>query len=242
MKNQKLKSYLYGLRKGLPIFVGFLPVAITFAIMAVGAGLTSLETVAMSVFVFAGASQIMAAQMLAENGSMLAIITTTFVLNLRHIIMSTCVFKKMKKSNIFIRILCAFGVTDETFALFTTEDDEKSDGMFMLGLVTVTYLSWIIGTVIGVFIQNALPENLSQSFGIALYALFLALIVPDVIKSLKLFITVLVTVGMNILLTQIADSSWSIIISTLVGAAIGTLLIEGNPFSGKNKGGEEKQT
>ena len=148
----------------------------------------------------------------------------------------------MKKSNIFIRILCAFGVTDETFALFTTEDDEKSDGMFMLGLVTVTYLSWIIGTVIGVFIQNALPENLSQSFGIALYALFLALIVPDVIKSLKLFITVLVTVGMNILLTQIADSSWSIIISTLVGAAIGTLLIEGNPFSGKNKGGEEKQT
>lgn len=242
MKNQKLKSYLYGLRKGLPIFVGFLPVAIFFSILAAECSMTAAETVGMSMAVFAGASQIMAAQMLAENGSMLAIITTTFVLNLRHIIMSTCVFKKMKKSNIFIRILCAFGVTDETFALFTTEDDEKSDGMFMLGLVTVTYLSWIIGTVIGVFIQNALPESLSQSFGIALYALFLALIVPDVIKSLKLFITVLVTVGMNILLTQIADSSWSIIISTLVGAAIGTLLIEGNPFSGKNKGGEEKQT
>ena len=234
MKNQKVKSYLYGMKKAIPVLIGFLPVAITYAIMARGAGLTAGETVGMSAAVFAGASQIMAVGMVAGGAGSFSIVLATFVLNLRHIIMSTCVFHRLKTKNWLVRIVSGFGVTDETFALYTTEDEKNCNEYFMLGLITVSYLSWVLGAVVGIVASNILPQSLASSFGVALYALFLALIVPDVKKDLRLFITVVLTVVMNTLLGLILESSWAIIISTLVGAAIGVWLMEGKPFGKKN--------
>ena len=222
------------MKKAIPVLIGFLPVAITYAITAMSAGMTAAETVGMSVFVFAGASQIMAG-MIADGAGSFSIILATFILNLRHIIMSTCVFNRMKCNNWLIRITSGFGVTDETFALYTTEEEERCDGYFMLGLITVSYLSWIFGAVLGVVASNILPESLSKSFGIALYALFLALLVPGVKKSLRLLITVLLTVCLNLLLSLFLDSSWAIITSTLAGAGIGVWIIEGKPFGAKEE-------
>ena len=230
MRNQKLRNYLYGMKQAIPVLIGFLPGAITYAIMATGAGLTAGETVGMSMAVFAGASQIMATGMLAGGAGYISVILSTFVLNLRHIIMSTCVFQKMKTKNPLLRILCGFGVTDETFALYTTEDDERADPYFMLGLITVSYSSWVLGAVVGIVASNLLPVALSKSFGIALYALFLALIVPGVKGDLRLFVTVVLTALINCLSGLVLDGSWAIILSTLLGAAIGVWLMEGKTF------------
>ena len=221
-----MKSYLYGMKKSIPVFFGFLPVAITFAIMSVGAGLTPLETVAMSVFVFAGASQIMAVGMVGAGASAISIILATFVLNLRHVIMSTCVFRRVKIKNALLKLVGALSITDEGFALITTEDEERCDVPFMLGIITVTYLSWIFGTVVGALASNVLPKIVADSFGIALYALFLALIVPSVKKSARLLLTVAVTAVINCVLCVFMESSWAIIISTLSGALIGTFIVE----------------
>lgn len=225
MKNSRGKSYLYGMKKSVPVFFGFLPVAITFAIMSMGVGLNAAETVGMSVFVFAGASQIMAVGMIGGGAGMISIILATFVLNLRHVIMSTCVFRKIRIKGIVLKLVGALAVTDEGFALVTTEDDSKCDKYFMLGIITVTYLSWVSGTVIGVVASNILPKIIADSFAIALYALFIALIVPDVKKNIRLFITVMLTALINILLCIFIESSWAIIISTLVGAALGTFIV-----------------
>ena len=235
MKRNGIRSYLYGVRKGIPVLIGFLPVAISYAIAATAGGMSARETVGMSAAVFAGASQIMATEMIASGAGSFAIIMATFTLNLRHIIMSSCVFRKMKEKNWFVRTLVAFGVTDETFAIYTTEDDEKSTVPFMLGLISISYGSWVIGALIGVILQRAMPDSLSQSFGIALYALFIALIVPDIKKSLKLFITVLLTVAMNIGLSCIVEKSWAIIIATLLGALAGTFLMEGIPSKNRRE-------
>lgn len=221
-----VKQYFYGVKKGIPILVGFLPVAISYAILAQNAGLTVAETIGMSASVFAGASQIMAVGMLAEGAGVLPVILSTFVLNLRHIIMSVCVFRKLKTPNRWIRFLIGFGVTDETFALFTMEDEEKSDEFFMLGLVSIAYFSWVAGAVLGVVAGNLLPYRFSQSFGIALYALFLSLLVPDLKKSWRLLLTVLITIALNCLLCLLMDKCWAIIISTLLGAAVGVGLTE----------------
>ena len=231
MQNKKLKSYLYGMKKAIPVLIGFLPVAITYAIMARGAGLSAGETVGMSAAVFAGASQIMAVGMLAGGAGSFSIILATFVLNLRHIIMSTCVFHRLKTKNWVARIVSGFGVTDETFALYTTEDEENCNEYFMLGLITVSYLSWVLGAVVGIVASNILPQSLAASFGVALYALFLALIVPDVKKDFRLLMTVLLTVALNTLLMVFMESSWAIIISTLVGAGIGVFLMESKLFA-----------
>ena len=111
-----MKSYLYGIRRSVPVFFGFLPVAITFAIMATATGLTALETIAMSVFVFAGASQIMAMGMIGAGAGMLSVVLATFVLNLRHLIMSTCIFNKIRIKNPLLKLVGAMSVTDEGFA------------------------------------------------------------------------------------------------------------------------------
>ena len=221
-----MKSYLYGMKKSIPVFFGFLPVAITFAIMSVGAGLTPLETVCMSIFVFAGASQIMAVGMVGAGASAISIILATFVLNLRHVIMSTCVFRRVKIKNALLKLVGALSITDEGFALITTEDEERCDVPFMLGIITVTYLSWIFGTVVGALASNVLPRIVADSFGIALYALFLALIVPSVKKSASLLLTVAITAVINCVLCVFLASSWAIIISTLSGALIGTFITE----------------
>lgn len=227
-----MKSFLYGMKKSIPVFFGFLPVAITFAIMAMNAGLRPYETVGMSVFVFAGASQIMAIGMLDTGAGMLSVVLATFVLNLRHFIMSTCIFRKIRVRGVLLKLLLALSVTDEGFALITTEDEERCDVPFALGIITVTYLSWIFGTVVGVVASGILPALLADSFAVALYALFIALIVPDVKGNSRLLLTVLITAALNTLLCIFMPSSWAVIASTLVGALIGTFLV-------KDKGSED---
>ncbi len=220
-----MKSYIYGMKKSIPVFFGFLPVAITFAIMAAGVGMSSAEIICMSVLVFAGASQIMAVGMIGALSGALSVVLATFVLNLRHVIMSTCIFRKIKIKNALLKLVAALSVTDEGFALITTEEDDRSDVPFMFGIITVTYLSWILGTVIGVVANSILPPVVADSFGIALYALFIALIAPNVRSSLRLFLTVLITVGINCVLSIFLESSWAVIASTLAGAFIGTFIV-----------------
>lgn len=242
MVRSALKSYIYGIKKSIPVFFGFLPVAITFAILAAGVGMNTAETTAMSVFVFAGASQIMAVQMMSAGAGAVSIIIATFVLNLRHLIMSTCVFGRVRIDNFFVKLLAALAVTDEGFALITTEDENKCDVPYVFGVITLTYLSWIFGTVIGAVASNILPSVVADSFGIALYALFIALIVPNIKKNARLFITVLLTAIINTVLMFVVrlDSSWSVILSTLAGAAIGIFIVKDDEAADDREGKEKE--
>ena len=224
LASSKWKQYCYGVKRALPVILGFVPVAITFAILATEASMTRGETVAMSMAVFAGASQIMAVDMLASG--LWSVVLATLVLNLRHIMMSTCVFRRMHSAKLWQKIIASFGVTDESFALFTSEENESvCTPWFMFGIITVTYSSWVGGTILGVFLTVLLPEVVKNSFGIALSALFLALLVPDLKKSGKLLLTVLLTAGLNYGLVFLfgSDSGWPVIGSTLLGAALGSL-------------------
>ena len=90
MSNTRIQQYLTGIRSGLPVIPSFLPVGIAYAIIAQQAGFTPFETVLMSATVLAGSSQIMAAGMVLQGAGLAAVIFATFVLNLRHLIMSTC--------------------------------------------------------------------------------------------------------------------------------------------------------
>lgn len=220
------KQYILGVKTGLPVVLGFIPVAIAYAMMAGQSGLSISQTVAMSAFVFAGASQIMAVGMVANDASILAVVMATFILNLRHLMMSTCVMNRLKGTKVGMKLLLAFGVTDEAFAIFTTMDEEKSSSFFFLGLVSITYFSWFAGTVIGCAASQFLPAIVSDSLGIALYAMFIGLLVPNVKKSLKLGIIVLITAGISLVLNKVMSSSWAIIFATLMGSAIGVFIME----------------
>ena len=210
----------------VPVMLGFIPVAIAFAIMAGAAGLNGGESVAMSVMVFAGASQMMAVGMIAEGAGYLAIIIATFIMNFRHFIMSTCVFRRMKNTGITSKLLCSFGVTDESFAIFTTSPKEICNKWYFAGVFVGTYSSWIIGTFIGTLANNVLPLTVSNSLGIALYAMFIALLVPSIKGNVRLLFVVIITALMNWGLQYLIDPSWALIVSTLVGAGVGVFVVE----------------
>lgn len=229
MKHRAKQQYIAGLRAGSPVILGFVPVALAYAIMARQAGFTVAQTCGMSLLVFAGASEIMAVGMYAQGASLIAMILATFLLNLRHIIMSTCVFNRMESTHPAARIFSAFFVTDESFAIFTTGKDEHRSVWFFLGLTTVTYSFWNLGTLAGAVASALLPDILSASLGIALYAMFIALLLPGLPGNRRLTLLVVLTAVCNTLLSQIMDSSWALISSTLLCAFLGTFFVDPDP-------------
>ena len=103
----KKEEWLAGTRSAVPIMLGYVPVGIAYGVMARQAGLNTWQTVLMSLTVYGGASEMMAAGMVAQGAAVLTIVLTTFILNLRHIIMSTCVFNQMQGGRLPVRMLAA---------------------------------------------------------------------------------------------------------------------------------------
>lgn len=219
-------QYLSGMRAGVPIIFGFVPVGIAYAFMARQAGFSAFETVFMSVAVFAGASQMMAVGMYAQGAGVIAMIIATFILNLRHLIMSTCVFRCMKDEKTGLKMLASFGVTDESFAVFTTQKGENRSAMYFFGLITVTYSSWIGGTAIGAVVSDFLPAIVTASLGIALYAMFISLLLPNLTNNFRLGILVVLTAVCNAVLARFTASSRALILSTLICAAAGVFFVD----------------
>ena len=206
--------------------LGIIPVGVAFAIMARQSGFSILETIMMSATVFAGASQMVSVNMYSQGADLLAIILATFVINLRHLIMSTCIMHKMKSDNVLMKALVSFGITDESFAIFTNLESEEATIGFFMGLISVTYSTWVLSTVLGAISVKLLPAIIANSLGISLYAMFIALLIPNVKSDFKLLYLMIFTGLLNLILVNIIGGSWAMILSTLIAASVGACLIE----------------
>ena len=217
------EKFIDGCRKGIPITFGYVPMGIGYAAIAIKAGMTPLQTVSMSVLVYAGAGQIIAASMLLSGATAMAIILTNFVVNLRYFVMSTCVLNQVEESNTALNILAAHVTVDESFAMFSLSED--SNIWIYLGIAIIAWLSWILGAGIGVVVLDLLPVIVTNSFNISLYALFVAILIPSIKESKQIALLVLITAVLNVVLGQFLGN-WSLIVSTLVGAAIGMYIVD----------------
>lgn len=200
---------------------------IGYAALAIKAGLTPLQTVGFSVLVYAGAGEIIAVTMLLNGATALAIILTNFVVNLRYFVMNVCVYNKVEKSSLLVNALSSHLTTDESFAMFSLMDE--SSIWTYIGLSLTSWLSWILGAAIGVFVLDLLPVIVTNSFNISLYALFVAILVPNIKKNYRIGLLVIITGIINIIL-QTVIGNWSIIVSTLLGALIGVYIINDEYF------------
>lgn len=224
MKQVSSRSeFLRGLKTGIPILVGFFPVATTFAVLASQGGMNALETIMMSIMVLAGSSQIVAAQMLIAGSGIMEIVFAVFFLNLRHFIMSTYVMRRLNKSSLKAKLVMAFGVTDETFALYSVEP-ESSGAPFFAGVACMTYFAWIFGTLAGTFLIQFIPQEICSYLVIALYAMFIQIIAPKAVRDSEVLKTVIISILLNCILSIWIPSGWSIIVAMLVGAAVGSSL------------------
>ncbi len=219
MTEEKRRLFFLGARAGLPIMLGYVPIGVAYAVMA-------RQTCLMSLTVYAGASQMMAAGMLAGKGGFFAIVLATFVLNLRHIIMSTCVMHRMEPAPLPLRLLAAFGVTDESFAMFTTGTGKSRSVFFFLGIAAAIYVSWNAGTLLGALAMDLFPPIVTASLGVSLYAMFLSILVPELPGNGRLAALVLLTALCNTLLGRVMSASWELIASTLLCAFAGSFFVE----------------
>ncbi|WP_369693539.1 AzlC family ABC transporter permease [Methanobrevibacter gottschalkii] len=222
MISRKAK-FIEGAKKGIPITFGYIPMGIGYAAIAIKAGMSPLETVAMSIFVYAGAGQFIAASMVLSSASIMAIVLTNFVVNLRYFVMSTCVLNQVEDSNLPLNILAAHTTVDESFAMFSLSQD--SSIWVYLGIAIIAWLSWIFGAAIGVVVLDLLPVIVTNSFNISLYALFVAILVPAVKENRQVAALVVITAVLNIILSQFLGN-WALIVSTLVGAAVGMYIVD----------------
>ncbi|WP_279402014.1 AzlC family ABC transporter permease [Piscibacillus salipiscarius] len=175
-----------GMLAGFPIFLGYLPIAIAYGVLAKESGLTTFETTMMSVLVFAGAAQLMAAGMFAAGTMFIEIVIATFVLNFRHFIMSMSFMNTTKEFPLKWRFPLSLGITDETFAVSSLHKEEANKmygPYFYTSLIVVAYCGWVFGSLAGALLGDVLPRALSTSMGIALYAMFIGLLVPSIKKN-----------------------------------------------------------
>ncbi|ASK60898.1 branched-chain amino acid transporter AzlC [Virgibacillus phasianinus] len=220
-----------GIAVGFPIMLGYLPIAITYGVLAKQAGMTLTELTSMSIFVFAGASQFMAVNMVAAGAGVAEIIIATFVLNFRHFVMSLSFMNRLRGIGLKWKVPLSLGLTDETFAMSSLHPEEakKNKGaLFYTALILTAYFSWIMGSFLGGVLGEIIPAKLSQSMGIALYAMFVGLLIPSVKKEKRVGIIAIFAMLINALFSQFTSEGWAIVCGTVIGAASGIFLLKGD--------------
>ena len=229
MKNETKKHYGEGLLKGVPIGLGYIPVSFSFGFMAVSGGLPVWMAVFISMSNLTSAGQFAGTNLIFAGSSYIEISLTTFIINLRYMLMSLSLSQKLERGIPLIhKLLFSFGITDETFAIASLEEKNVTAG-YMYGLITAPFLGWTFGTLAGACSSKLLPPAIKGAMGIALFAMFIAIFIPAAKKSL----TVIVIIGFAILISCILkycplfsfiSDGFRIIITTIFAAGIGALL------------------
>lgn len=216
-----------GLKMGFPIVIGYAPVAATFGLICKTSGFSLFETFSFSFFIFAGASQFMGVNLIMLGVSFPSIVLTTFLVNLRHFLMSSAISKRLDKNCERLIPIIAYGITDETFSISSlTKGKIKAE--YILSLEFITHLAWYGFSVLGYIFGEILPKDLSSSMGIAIYALFIAMIIPQMKNSKYVTIIVILSGVINSIAKMITfiPKGWSIIIAIVISAFIGSFLLE----------------
>jgi 4-azaleucine resistance transporter AzlC len=227
---EEKKEFWAGLKVGVPVAVGYIPIAVAFGLLARSFDIPNQITILMSFLIYAGASQFIGVNLLVLGASYSEIIITTFILNLRHFLMTAALSQKLgEEVSKKWRALIAFGVTDETFTVGVLQSDKKMSKYFILGLNTIAFFSWNLGTWLGLFFATSLPYVVKASMGIALYAMFIGLLVPNIRKARPVLVISCIAIAVNSLfywLPMFAEISkgWGIIVATIVSAGIGALI------------------
>lgn len=176
-------SFSKGLTDGIPICLGYLSVAFAFGIFSVGNGLSVAEALLISMTNVTSAGQLAAVPVITAGGSPIELGIAQLVINIRYSLMSVSLSQKVDSSvNLFDRFLISFVNTDEVFAVASSKKNRVGK-KYLYGLILTPYLGWSLGTLIGAAAGNILPQIIISSLGVAIYAMFVAIVVPAAKKD-----------------------------------------------------------
>ncbi len=213
-----------GVLRAVPIVLGYVPVGFAYGVLAQKSGISALNTILMSLLVYAGASQLIAVGLFVADIPVLSIVITTFVVNLRHLIMSSAVAPYLKRWRKFELAAFAYQLTDETFAVHSTHFPSGIPSKAEVFATNVTaQTAWITGTVLGIVAGQLISDVKAFALDYALPAMFVALLVLQIKNRVQIVIA-LFTGVLAIILLQAGMEQWNIIAATVVGATVGVVI------------------
>ncbi|SKA72098.1 Predicted branched-chain amino acid permease (azaleucine resistance) [Eubacterium uniforme] len=185
------KNFIRGIKSGIPICLGYLSVSFTFGIMAVSLGFTIWQSVLVSMLCVTSAGQYAGIQIMTNPGHYIEMLISQFTINVRYSFMSISLSQKVSKkfSGIWRWIFGAF-VTDEIFGVAISE--EEITRSFFAGLCIMPYIGWTSGTLLGSILGSILPNRLMSALSIAIYGMFVAIVVPELKKGYSYVFVVII--------------------------------------------------
>ncbi|HUJ77149.1 MAG TPA: AzlC family ABC transporter permease [bacterium] len=220
------QEFWSGVRDESPILLGVVPFGLIFGALAVTSGLSTAAAQAMSSVVFAGSAQFIAAQLLGADASGIVILMVVFVVNLRHALYSASVAPHMAGLGRGWKLLLAYLLTDEAYAVTITHYNGRGDAhgrhWYFLGAGLTLWTSWQLSTAVGIFIGAQIPR--SWPLGFVLPITFIALVVPALRDGAS--VAAAVIAGALGLLAGGLPYKTGILVAALVGILVG-MLVEG---------------
>ena len=210
-----------GIAAGMPVVLGYLPLGFAFGVLARGAGLNVLHVFAMSLLVYAGSAQFIGVGLIAAGAGAWSIIITTFLVNLRHLLMSASLVPFLKNIPVARLAALSYELTDESYAMamghFSSNEPREE---WVRGLFITCQLGWIASTVLGAWVGNLIPNPEAFGLDYALTAMFICLLVFQLRDKLA-YLAALLAGALGLWIYMVIPGRWNIIIASVVAATVG---------------------
>ena len=216
-------EYSLGVRRGMPVGVGYLSVSFGFGTLAASQGIRVLDAFLISATNVTSAGQFAGLTLILAGAGLWEVILTQLIINSRYALMSLALSQRMgEKIGLIPRLLVAFMNTDEIFALAMSRK-EPLTVPYLLGLGLLPFLGWTAGTVLGALAGSVLPEAIRTALGVMLYGMFIAIVIPPAKKERPVLATVLIALVCSCLLDWVpvfekVSAGIAIVICTVLAA------------------------
>ena len=221
-------DFTKGIRDGIPIALGYFSVSIAFGLMAVEAGCTWVEAMLISLTNLTSAGQFAGVTVLAHMGTYIEMALTQLVINSRYALMGISLSQKVNaRFKGLWRVILGFAITDEIFAVAIGQEGEISRRYFA-GLAIIPIIGWTSGTIVGAVLDNIMPEIITSALGVALYGMFIAVVVPKARENIHVLAVVIIAVAISVALRYIPvfsgiSAGFAIIICAVITSAAGAV-------------------
>lgn len=223
-----MRSFLNGAKDGVPIALGYLSVSFTFGLMAVDSGLSWWQATLISMANMTSAGQFAGLGIMIASGGLIEMMITQLVINLRYALMAISLSQNVdKKVSGVYRWIFGAGITDEIFAVSVSKTYKVSRS-YLAGIILTSYSGWVLGTLLGALLGGILPESVNAALGLAIYGMFVAIVVPRAKVDKKVLAVVGIAIALSCLFTWTkglnkVSSGFVIIICSVLAAGIGAV-------------------
>lgn len=218
-----------GFRDGIPIGLGYLSVSFGFGISAVGQGLYALEAVLISMTNLTSAGQIAGLTIIAAGGTVLEMLLTQLVINLRYALMGISLTQKLDDHcTAPRRLYLSFALTDEIYAVASAKPYSVGSS-YLRGLIVAPYIGWAGGTLLGACAGQIMPPELQSAAGLMIYAMFIAILIPPMKHDRGILLAAALSAVLSCIISyvpvfQVISDGFSIIICSVIAAVVLSLM------------------